>query len=85
MAIGEASLEKFTDNGLGQLNPGSLTGCLAIVQVKGITMKKKSLPKPLTLNRETLRELTSTEPSLVKGGQAIDSAYPSCTSARVAC
>lgn len=46
---------------------------------------KKANPKPLTLNKETLRELTSTEPTLVRGGQEIDSAYPSCTSARAAC
>lgn len=48
-------------------------------------MKKKSAPKPLTLSKETLRELKPTESFLVQAGQAIDSAYPSCTSARVSC
>ena len=48
-------------------------------------MKKKSSPKPLALSKETLRELTSTEPALVKGGNEIDSAWPSCPSACPTC
>jgi hypothetical protein len=50
-------------------------------------MKKKAIPKPLSLSKETLRALTSTEPSLVQGGQAaqggggeLDSIWASCPS-----
>jgi hypothetical protein len=42
-------------------------------------MKKKSAPK-LTLSKETLRELTLTEPSVVQGGNEIDSVWNSCPS-----
>ena len=45
--------------------------------------KEKELPK-LTLNKETLRELTLT-PSLAPGGQQIDSAWPSCPSVCATC
>jgi hypothetical protein len=48
-------------------------------------MKKKPNPKPLTLSKETLRALTATEPSLVQGGNQIDSAWPSCPSVCATC
>jgi hypothetical protein len=48
---------------------------------------KKSLPK-LTLKKETLRELKSTESSLVLGGdqvEPIDTTWPSCPSVKASC
>jgi hypothetical protein len=42
-------------------------------------MKKRSTPK-LTLSKETLRELTSTESFVVQGGNEIDTVVNSCPS-----
>ena len=42
-------------------------------------MKKRSTPK-LALSKETLRELASTESSVVQGGNEIDTVWNSCPS-----
>lgn len=45
---------------------------------------KKSLPK-LTLNKETLRDLSSKEPALVRGRGEIDTIPQTCPSVCPAC
>ena len=41
---------------------------------------KKTSTRKLTLSKETLREMRSTEPSVIRGGNEIDTVWNSCPS-----